>query len=137
MILLDTHVLVWAVDGNRRLGPNAAAAIEEARRTERIGVSAITPWEIALLVEKGRLRLAQDVGEWMDAALNAQGLDVLPIEPAIAVASVRLPGELHADPADRLIIATARHWRAPLATADRAIADYAADGHLRVIDATR
>ena len=137
MILLDTHVLVWAVDGNPRLGPNAATAIEEARRTERIGVSAITPWEIALLAEKGRLRLAQDVGEWMDAALNAQGLDVLPIEPAIAVASVRLPGELHADPADRLIIATARHWRASLATADRTIADYAADGHLRVIDATR
>lgn len=137
LILLDTHVLVWAVDGDRRLGTNAAAAIEQARRSDRIGISAITPWEIALLAERGRLRLTQDVGEWIDAALNAQGVDVLPIEPAIAVASVRLPGTFHADPADRLIIATARHWRTPLATADRAIAAYASDGHLRVIDATR
>ena len=136
LILLDTHVLVWAVDGDRRLGANAAAAIEQARRTDRIGVSAITPWEIALLAHKGRLRLAQDVGEWTDAALSVPGVDVLPIEPTIAVASVRLPGEFHADPADRLIIATARHWRTPLATADQAIASYASSGHLQVIDAT-
>lgn len=81
--------------------------------------------------------MAQDVGEWIDAALSAQGVDVLPIEPAIAVASVRLPGKFHADPADRLIVATARHWGAPLATADQAIAAYAEDGHLRVIDANR
>lgn len=137
MILLDTHVLVWAVDGNRRLGPNTAAVIEQSRRVDRIGISAITPWEIALLAERGRLRLAQDVGEWMDAALRAQGVDVLPIEPAIAVASVRLPGGFHADPADRLIIATARHWGAPLATADRPMLAYAAAGHLQVIDARR
>ena len=51
--------------------------------------------------------------------------------------SVRLPGEFHADPADRLIIATARHWRIPLVTADRAIVDYAADGYLRVMDAAQ
>ena len=137
MILLDTHVLVWAVSGDRRLGTNAAAAIERAHRSDRIGISAITPWEIALLAERGRLRLAQDVGEWIDAALSAQSVDVLPIEPAIAVASVRLPGQFHADPADRLIVATARHWGVPLATADQAIAGYAADGHLRVIDATQ
>ena len=136
MILLDTHVLVWAVEGDRRLGANAAAAIEEARRSDRIGVSAITPWEIALLAQRGRLRLALDVGAWIDAALGVQGVEVLPIEPAIAVASVRLPGEFHADPADRFIVATARHWNAPLATADGAIARYAAAGHLRVIEAT-
>ena len=137
MILLDTHVLVWAVEGDRRLGANAAAAIEEARRSDRVGVSAITPWEIALLAQRGRLRLALDVGAWIDAALGAQGVEVLPIEPAIAVASVRLPSEFHADPADRFIVATARHWRTSLVTADGAIATYAAAGHLRVIDATR
>lgn len=137
MILLDTHVLVWAVEGNRRLGARAAAAIDEARRSDRIGISAITPWEMALLVQRGRLRLALDVGAWIDAALSRQGVDLLPIEPAIAIASVRLPGGFHADPADRFIVATARHWRAPLLTADRAIAAYAAAGHLRVIEATR
>ena len=137
MILLDTHVLIWAVDGDRRLGANAAEAVDGAQRSDRIGISAITPWEITLLVEKGRLRLALDVGVWIDTALGAQGVDLLPIEPAVAVDSVRLPGDFHADPADRLIIATARRWRVPLVTADRAIIDYAADGHLRVIDATR
>ena len=81
--------------------------------------------------------LALDVSAWMDRALGAQGVDLLPIEPAIAVDSVRLPGEFHADPADRLIIATARHWRIPLVTADRAIVDYAAGGYLRVIDAAQ
>ena len=137
LILLDTHVLVWAVGSDRRLGANAAEAIEEAQRSDRIGVSAITPWEIALLVAKGRLRLALDVGAWIDAALGAQGVELLPIEPAIAVDSVRLPGDFHADPADRIIIATARRWGVPLVTADRAIVDYAAGGHLRVIDAVR
>ena len=137
MILLDTHVLIWAVEGDQRLGRKATAAIKEARRSDRIGVSAITPWEIALLVERSRLRLALDVSAWMDRALGAQGVDLLPIEPAIAMDSVRLPGEFHADPADRLIIATARHWRIPLVTADRAIVDYAAGGYLRVIDAAQ
>lgn len=137
MILLDTHVLIWAVDGSRRLGAEAAAAIEDARRSDRIGVSAITPWEVALLVERGRLRLATDVGAWLDTALGVQGVDVLPIEPAIAVESVRLPGSFYADPADRIIIATARHWQVPLATADRAILDYAAEGHLSAHDATQ
>ena len=137
MILLDTHVLVWAVDGDKRLGAKAARAIDDARRSARIGISAITPWEIALLAEKGRLRLALDVGAWLDAVLDVQGVDLLPLEPTIAVGSVRLPGNFHKDPADRLIIATARHWRVPLATADRAILDYAADGHLSAIDATQ
>ena len=58
-LLLDTHVLIWAAEDDRRLGEAARAAIEEARRVDRVGVSAITPWEIALLVEKGRLHLAR------------------------------------------------------------------------------
>lgn len=137
MIVLDTHVLVWAVDGSARLGRAARAAIEETGRTDRIGVSAITPWEIALLAERGRLRLGRDVGGWIDAALGLPGVHLMPIEPAIAIDSVRLPGSFQADPADRLIVATARHCAAPLLTADRAILDYAAGGHVHVVDASR
>ena len=137
MILLDTHALIWAVHGDQRLGASAVMAIDEARRSDRLGVCAITPWEIALLVEKDRLRLALDVGAWLDAALGAEGVDLLPIEPAIAVDSVRLPGRFHADPADRLIVATARHWGVPLVSADRAIIGYAAGGHLLAIDASQ
>ena len=136
MIVLDTHVLIWAVDGDTRLGPTARATIDEAGRTDRIAVSAITPWEIALLVEKGRLRLGCDVGTWIDTALGLPGVHLLPIEPAIAIDSVRLPGSFHADPADRLILATARYCRAPLFTADRAVIEYAMGGHVPIIDAS-
>ena len=137
MILLDTHVLIWAAEDNRRLGEAARATIEEARYSDRVGVSAITPWEIALLVEKGRLQLAMELGAWIRTALQAPGIDLMPIEPAIAIDSVRLPGNFQADPADRLIIATARRWGAPLLTADTAILAYGAEGHVQAIDTAR
>ncbi|MYD72396.1 MAG: type II toxin-antitoxin system VapC family toxin [Acidobacteria bacterium] len=136
MIVLDTHALIWAVDGDPRLGRTARATLDEAGGTDGIGVSAITPWEIALLVEKGRLRLGCDAGTWIDSALDLPGVRLLPIEPAIAIDSVRLPGSFHADPADRLILATARYSRAPLLTADGAMIEYAKGGHLRVVDAS-
>ena len=88
-----------------------------------------------MLVAKGRLQLAMEVGVWVDRALSLPGVDLLPIEPGIASDSVCLPGEFQADPADRLIVATARHWPATLLTADQAILRYAADGHLKAIDA--
>ena len=109
--------------------------MERTRDAEGLGVSAITPWEIAMLVAKGRLHLALEVGVWVDRALSLPGVALLPIEPAIAVDSVRLPGEFHADPADRLIVATARHWPATLLTGDHAILRYAAGGHFDAIDA--
>ena len=137
MIVVDTHVLVWAVDDDARLGHKARAAIEEAGRSDGIAVSAITPWEIALLAEKGRLRLGIDTAVWIDTALDLPGVRLVPIEPAIAIDSVRLPGSFHADPADRLIVATARHCGAALLTADQAILNYATGGHVRATDASR
>lgn len=136
MIVLDTHVLVWAVHGDARLGKKTRGLISETARTERIAISAITPWEIALLVEKGRLGLANETRTWIESALALPGIYLAPIEPAIAIDSVRLPGEFHADPADRLIIATARYHKAPLVTADRAILSYAASGLVEALDAT-
>ena len=135
--LIDTHALIWSAEGSRQLGKAARATIERERLSDRAGVSAITPWEIALLVEKGRLQLAMELGAWIRTVLLAPGIDLMPIEPAIAIDSVRLPGNFHSDPADRLIIATARRWGAPLLTADNAILAYAAEGHVQTIDATR
>lgn len=137
MILLDTHALIWAIDDERRLGADARAAIAAAEQADGLGISAITPWEVALLAEKGRLRLAREVREWIMAVLALPGVGLLPIEPAIASESVRLPGAFPADPADRLIVATARHHGAPLLTADYAILSYAAAGHVQTIDALR
>ncbi len=135
MIVLDTHVLIWAMNDDTRLGTAARAAIEETAQTDRIGISAITPWEIALLAERGRLRLGREVGVWIEAALALPGINLVPIGPTIAIDSVRLPGNFHADPADRFIVSTARHCDACLVTADRAILAYAAGGHVRTIDA--
>ncbi|MCY3604206.1 MAG: type II toxin-antitoxin system VapC family toxin [Gammaproteobacteria bacterium] len=136
MIVLDTHALVWAVNGDERLGRKTKELISGTARTGRVAISAITPWEIALLVEKGRLGLANETQTWIEAALALPGIYLAPIEPAIAIDSVRLPGEFHADPADRLIIATARYHDAPLVTADRAILSYAASGPVEALDAT-
>lgn len=135
MIVLDTHALIWAVEGDVRLGASAARLIEKTGRAGRVAVSAITPWEIALLVERRRLRLGREVGEWIAEALALPGVTLVPIEPAVAVDSVRLPGDFHADPADRFIVATARHLAVPLLTSDRRILAYSAAGHVRTVDA--
>ncbi len=135
-MIVDTHVLVWLLAGDRRLGPKARQALEDAAQHGGIGVSAITPWEIAMLVQKGRLALGRDVGAWIAEAMGLSGIALIPLEPAIAVDSVRLPGTLHADPADRFIVASARARGVPLVTADRALLAYGADGHVSVVDAS-
>ena len=137
MIVLDTHALIWIVNDDAKLGSAARAAIDDAVRTDFAMVSAITTWEIALLAEKGRLHLGHEVGSWIKTALALPGIRLAPVEPEIAVDSVRLPGSFHADPADRLIVATARHWGAQLLTADDAILVYGAHGHVRTIDAAK
>lgn len=134
MIVLDTHALIWIVNDDPKLGSAARAKINDAVRTDVALVSAITTWEIALLVEKGRLHLGHEVGSWIKTALALPGIRLAPVEPEIAVDSVRLPGSFHADPADRLIVATARHWNAPLLTADDAILAYSDQGHVRTVD---
>ena len=88
-----------------------------------------------MLVAKGRLTLDRDVGEWVEAALSLPGVGLVALEPDIAVAASRLPGELHGDPADRLIVASARHVGALVITEDRLILDYAAAGHVRAMRA--
>ncbi len=90
-----------------------------------------------LLTEKWRLRLSREVGAWIETALALPGIRLIPIEPTIAVDSVRLPGKFHTDSADRFIVATVRHHDAPLVSTDRAILAYAANCHVRIVDANR
>lgn len=88
-----------------------------------------------MLVSKGRLVLDRDVDEWVQKALSFSGVRLEPISPEVAVASTRLPGIIHADPADRMIAATARHLGSTLITADRLLLDYSKDGHLKALNA--
>jgi len=135
-LLLDTHVLVWSLEEGPRLGASTKKELNEAARQNRIAISAITPWEIALLVSKDRLQLGVDVMVWVRDALAKSGACLVPLDPEIAVASTRLPFEMHADPADRILVATARHIGATLVTADRALLELSLLGNLRVLDAT-
>jgi PIN domain nuclease of toxin-antitoxin system len=134
-ILLDTHILVWLLEDSERIGEPVHAQIQHAADEDCLFVSAITPWEISMLVAKARLRLGQDVSEWLGAALNLPGIRLEPLSLAIAVASTRLPWEVHPDPADRILLATTRHLDATLITADQQILDYGARGFVKCVAA--
>lgn len=136
LLLVDTHTLIWMMEELPQLGVQAAEALNKAGWENRITVSAITPWEIGLLVSKGRLQLGADVMQWIREALTKPGVQLAPLEPEIAIASTRLPFEMHPDPADRILVATARHLGATLVTADRALLEFAHKGYFKALDAT-
>lgn len=125
MIVLDTHVLLWWVTGaSHRLSAPAAQAIEGELPSGQIMVSSISAWELAMLVERGRVALAMDISEWLSTVGLIDGLTFVPVSNEIAVNSAALPGPFHKDPADRIIVATARRLGAVLATADEKIQAY-------------
>ncbi|HQW20716.1 MAG TPA: type II toxin-antitoxin system VapC family toxin [Rhodocyclaceae bacterium] len=125
MIVLDTHVLVWWVNGDESLSKKAKAAIERELEGGQIIVSAISAWEIAMLVEREKLVLSMDVGSWLAAVAEIEAVRFIPLDVEVAMKSVDLPGEFHKDPADRMIVATARKLSAPLVTKDEKILAYA------------
>ncbi len=132
-LLLDTHILVWLMEDSARIGDPVHAQIQQAADEDRLSVSAITPWEIAMLVAKGMLRLGRDVADWLQAALVLPGIHLEPLSPAIAAASTRLLWEVHPDPADRIQLATARHLDATLVTADRQLLAFGQQGFLKCL----
>ncbi len=134
-LLLDTHVWVWLMLGDAHLGRRSRKLLEEAVPDGRLRVSIISVWEVAMLEANGRLTLAADCAKWVGEALSAPGVRLAELTPEIAVASTRLPGKFHGDPADRILAATAREIGAALVTADRAILDYGRRGHLRALTA--
>jgi PIN domain nuclease of toxin-antitoxin system len=115
---------VWWLTQSERLSRRAAKAIAEAQTREAIVVSCFSTWELALLVQRGRVALALDLLEWLREAERVPGVRFEPVTNAIAYQSVVLPGEFHADPAGQIIVATARSLAATLVTGDRKIRDY-------------
>jgi PIN domain nuclease of toxin-antitoxin system len=123
VILLDTHIWVWWVHADARLS-DAHQRIIDGHESQGLGVSIMSCWEVAKLVELGRLRLPYVVDDWLARALSYPGIILLELTPEIVVESTRLPGGFHRDPADQLIVATARVHGCPLVTADTRLLDY-------------
>ena len=128
MILLDTHVwFYWINDSIEELSKNALDSIHS---NNTLGVNIISCWEIAMLVVKERLKLSIDVLQWVNQALKYPGIQLIQLDPDIAVLSTQLPGNLHGDPADRIIAATCMKLNIPLLTKDKRLQAW---GHIKTI----
>ncbi|HVV68636.1 MAG TPA: type II toxin-antitoxin system VapC family toxin [Gammaproteobacteria bacterium] len=124
-LLLDTHIWIWLMEGSKEINHKQRKMINEAAQQSVVGIAAISIWEAAMLVEKGRIKLEKPLLAWVQEALALPGVELKPLTPEIAVESSQLPGNFHGDPADRLIVATARMHQLTLLTQDKKILDYA------------
>jgi PIN domain nuclease of toxin-antitoxin system len=124
VIVLDTHAWVWWVSGAEPLSPAADEAVRRAVGERSLFVSCISTWEVALLVERGRLRLTIDVADWVARSESLPFLRFVPVDNRIAIRATRLPGPLHSDPADRIIVSTAQALGARLVTCDERLWRY-------------
>ncbi|MEQ8860355.1 MAG: type II toxin-antitoxin system VapC family toxin [Pseudomonadales bacterium] len=122
MILLDTHVLLWADQDSERLGSETRRTVDSAFAESGVAVSAIAFWEIAMLRQKARLKTSLDLASWRRDLLTA-GLVELAVDGATGIEATRLE-QLHGDPADRIILATAIRNGATLLTADQRLLDW-------------
>lgn len=123
MIILDTSAFIWWICAPEKLSKKATQVIEEAVKKEEILISSISVWEIFLLVKKGRLEFFTDAQTWLEKA-ESLPISFIPVDNQIAAKSVNLPGNLHGDPADRIIISTALQYGATLVTSDKKILEY-------------
>jgi PIN domain nuclease of toxin-antitoxin system len=122
--LLDTHVWIWWNMCPEKLARAAVDLIADQDRYDELLLSAISPWELCKLLEKGRLGISCDPEEWIRVALTMPKLRLVPLTPTIAYRSTVLPPPFHSDPADQIIVAAAREENATIITKDRLIRDY-------------
>lgn len=135
-LLLDTHVWIWLASGNSILFPSARKAIDQAREREHLLISPISIWEMSMLVERKRIVLAMELADWLQKWIELPGLVTAEFSFQVALLSNRLPGNLHEDPADRILIATAYEENAVLVTADEKILTYGEDAFISVYNPT-
>jgi PIN domain nuclease of toxin-antitoxin system len=135
-ILLDTHIWLDLAAGRLHVPGRVLRRFEKAAAAGLLYVAAITPWEVAMLLQRGKIRVSSPVLEFITGCLRETQTAVAPFEPAVAVDAVELPAWDHRDPADRMIVATGRSLGAVLVTRDAAILEYAARAKaVRVLDA--
>ena len=116
MIILDTHVLIWLKTDSNQIPPSILKMID---RESEVGIPSISLWEVAMLLQKKRIDLEMPIYDWFEEILDKQKFRLLPLSLEVAIQSGTL--DMHGDPADRLIVASALIYRSPLVTADRLI----------------
>jgi PIN domain nuclease of toxin-antitoxin system len=132
-LLLDTHAAIW-ISENTQLADSAVQALDGAADDGTpVFVSPITAWEVGLLVARGRIALPSSPKSWFDQLLRAPMLSLADLPPSVLIDSSFLPNALFRDPADRILVATAREFGLALITRDRALLSYAAAGHVKAI----
>lgn len=123
--LLDTHAWVWWLTEDRRLSKQARSMIASRLARQDLWIALISVWEVAKKVEKKQLVLDRPVDRWLDEAVTQPGLGIWELTRPILVQSCELPQPFHGDPADQILVATARHHGAVVVTKDQRIRRYA------------
>jgi PIN domain nuclease of toxin-antitoxin system len=131
-VLLDSHIALWFAAGTG-LSARAAQHINDARNGEGVYLSAVTVWEVGNLIRKRRVGIDMTLLEWVRGFLGVGGFQLVDLTVGIVIEAASLPGHLHDDPADRFLVATARHLDVPIVTRDKRILSYAKAGHVRAI----
>lgn len=136
-VLLDTHVWLWVMIGNPNLTKGFIDSFEKILKGQGVLISPMSIWEIGMLVEKKRIEIEMDVLDWVNQALDNPGIQLCPLTPRVAIQSARLPGEVHGDPVDRLLIATAYEENAVLVTCDKKILEFGAGKFISVFNPSK
>lgn len=123
-VVLDTHAWLWWASADKRLSRPAASSIRKAQAQGDLWVSMISVWELAKKIEKGQLTLDRRLDDWLDVALTLDGLHLAELTRPVLMESCALPQPFHGDPADQIIVATARTFTATLVTRDDRLRGY-------------
>lgn len=132
--VLDTHIWYWLLTGDKKITTKYKKQLIVFAKNNALLVPAISVWEVAMLYKKNRLIFTEPIDQWIKKALSKSGMCLAELTPEISLESCKLPGELHSDPADRIIISTARVHQAVLATHDKKILEYAKQGYVKTLE---
>jgi PIN domain nuclease of toxin-antitoxin system len=132
-LLLDTHIWIWYLIGHKEINLSLRREIGNAIKNNTLYVSAISLWEVSMLESRGRIILEMPCLEWIKNAIDYTHAQIVPLSPEIAVESCHLPSSFHGDPADRLIVATARVEALTMVTKDQRILEYSKQKYISVL----
>jgi PIN domain nuclease of toxin-antitoxin system len=133
--LLDTHIWLWTQTNNTHyLEDGFDQEVNRWQRQRRVFISDASVWELGIAVSKGRVSLGMSLDRWVEIATAEDGFQMLALNTRILIESTRLPGDLHRDPGDRMLIATAHEHDLTIVTRDEKILKYGAEGHVKVLE---